>query len=302
MKHPMLTHKNISGFTLIELSIVLVIVGMLIGLGVNMIGPLTNYAKVRKTQEIMDADLQAVISWASANARLPQLAEFRTSVASNQNDGWGQPFAFITDFDLTTTATKNAICGRNSTFLNISTIDPKVMVRNVALVLLSHADNTDFSSKLNAGPVTSASSTATGTFQTISATGPNADLIRWVTLDELRSRIGCQGAQLKIVNNELPFGNYSAPYSATIVPDGGTGSFEWQIKKRVTDQMPIGMLLQGAVLTFTNTSTTSWVPAETLNISGALRPQGSYNFTVKVRDSNANSATKIFVLTINPKN
>lgn len=298
----MLTHKNISGFTLIELSIVLVIVGMLIGLGVNMIGPLTNFAKVRKTQEIMDADLQAVISWASSNARLPQLAEFRTSVASNQNDGWGQPFAFITDFDLTTTATKNAICGRNSTFLNISTIDPKVMVRNVALVLLSHADNTDFSSKLNAGPITSASSTATGTFQTISATGPNADLIRWVTLDELRSRIGCQGAQLKIVNNEVPFGNYSAPYSATIVPDGGTGSFEWQIKKRVTDQMPIGMLLQGAVLTFTNTSTTSWVPAETLNISGALRPQGSYNFTVKVRDSNANSATKIFVLTINPKN
>lgn len=302
MKCPALTHKNISGFTLIELSIVLVIVGMLIGLGANMIGPLTNFAKVRKTHETMDADIQAVISWASSNTRLPQLTEFRSSVASNQNDGWGQPFAFISDFDLTATATKNSICGRNSTFLNISTIDPKVTVRNVAFALLSHADNTGFSSKLNGSLITSASSTAAGTFQTISATGPNADLIRWVTLDELRSKIGCQGAQLKIVNNELPFGNYSAPYSATIVPDGGTGSFEWQIKKGVTDKMPMGMLLQGAMLTFANTSTTSWVPAETLNISGALRPQGSYNFIVKVRDGNANSATKIFVLTINPKN
>jgi prepilin-type N-terminal cleavage/methylation domain-containing protein len=302
MKCPTLTRKNISGFTLIELSIVLVIVGMLIGLGANMIGPLTNYAKVRKTHEIMDADIQAVISWASSNTRLPLLTEFRTSVASNQNDGWGQPFAFIADFDLTATATKNAICGRNSTFLNISTIDPKVMVRNVAFALLSHADNTGFSSKLNASLITSASSTAAGALQTISATGPNADLIRWVTLDELRSKIGCQGAQLKIVNNELPFGNYSAPYSATIVPDGGTGSFEWRIKKGVTATMPIGMLLQGAMLTFANTSTTSWVPADTLNISGAPHPQGSYNFTVTVRDSNANSASKIFVLTINPKN
>ena len=296
----MLTRKNISGFTLIELSIVLVIVGMLIGLGVNMIAPLTNYAKVRQTREIMDADIQAVISWASSNTRLPQLTEFTNSVASNQNDGWGQPFAYISDFNLSATATQNAICGRSSTFLNISTIDPKVTVRNVAFALLSHADNTGFSSKLNANPITSASSTSAGTSQTISATGPNADLIRWVTLDELRSKIGCQGAQLKIVNNELPFENYSEPYSATIVPDGGTGSFMWQIKKGVTATMPIGMQLQGAMLTFANTSTTSLIPANTLNISGALRPQGSYNFTVIVRDSNANIASKIFVLTINP--
>jgi prepilin-type N-terminal cleavage/methylation domain-containing protein len=297
----MLTRKNISGFTLIELSIVLVIVGMLIGLGVNMIAPLTNYAKVRQTREIMDADIQAVISWASSNTRLPQLTEFTTAVASNQNDGWGQPFAYISDFNLAT-ATQNAICGRSSTFLNISTIDPKATVRNVAFALLSHADNTGFSSKLNADLITSASSTAAGTIQTISATGPNADLIRWVTLNELRSKIGCPGAPLKIVNNELPFENYSAPYSATIVPDGGTGSFQWQIKKGVTDTMPIGMLLQGAMLTFANTSTTSLITANTLNISGALRPQGSYNFTVIVRDSNLNSASKIFVLTINPKN
>jgi len=300
MKCTMLTRKNISGFTLIELSIVLVIVGMLIGLGVNMIAPLTNYAKVRQTREIMDADIQAVISWASSNTRLPQLTEFTNSVASNQNDGWGQPFAYISDFNLSATATQNAICGRSSTFLNISTIDPKVTVRNVAFALLSHADNTGFSSKLNANPITSASSTSAGTSQTISATGPNADLIRWVTLDELRSKIGCQGAQLKIVNNELPFENYSEPYSATIVPDGGTGSFMWQIKKGVTATMPIGMQLQGAMLTFANTSTTSLIPANTLNISGALRPQGSYNFTVIVRDSNANIASKIFVLTINP--
>jgi prepilin-type N-terminal cleavage/methylation domain-containing protein len=297
----MLTRKNISGFTLIELSIVLVIVGMLIGLGVNMIAPLTNYAKVRETRGIMDADIQAVISWASSNARLPQLTEFGTAVASNQNDGWGQPFAYISDFNLSATATQNTICGSNSTFLNISTIDPKVMVRNVAFALLSHADNTSFSSKLNGNLITSASSTATGISQTISATGPNADLIRWVTLNELRSKIGCPGPQLKIVNNELPFENYSEPYSATIVPDGGTGSFMWQIKKG-TGTMPAGMLLQGALLTFANTSTTSLIPANTLNISGALRPQGSYNFTVIVRDSNANIASKIFVLTINPEN
>jgi len=296
---------NHNGFTLVELSIVLVVVGLLVALGGGMIGPLTNYIKVRETRELQDSALQSVVSWASSRNAIPTGSGFSTAAKSPQ-DAWGRNFVYRYYSSLSSSIpTRDTICGLKSTSLTLQTTDPSATMPNVAFVILSGAENATLKSTLNSTAIT-ASGGATGT---ITVTGPNSDLIRWVTLDELRSKIGCQGAPLKIVNNELPFGNYSTLYSATVLADGGSssGNYQWRIK---TASFPVG--IQSAFLNsstntvralpFVNSSSTAWSKsAATMSLNGYPKAPGSYLLSISVRDTIGNSSSKPFVLTVNPR-
>ncbi len=297
----MLTLENNNGFSLVELSIVLVIIGMLISLGMNMIGPLTAIVKVRETRDMMDADLQAITSWAASRNTIPNADDtgFKT-VAKSPLDAWGRNLIYLYDPNLySASSTKDTICGRSSTPLTLETTDNGTItttVSNVAFAILSDADNATLKSTLNGTNITTSGAATTGsTPATISVKGPSGYLVRWVTLDELRSKIGCQGAALKIVNNELPYGNYSTSYSATIVADGGSGSanYQWRIK---SSKFP-----NGIIPTFANISTTDWITTSSLNLSGYPKLQGSYYFSIFVRDNSGNDSSKVFVLTVNPR-
>lgn len=290
-----------NGFTLIELSVVLAVVGLLVALGGGLIGPLTTFIKVRETRELQDSDVQSVISWASSRNAIPGSAGFATAVKSPQ-DAWGRNFVYRYYSSLSSSPpTKDTICGLRSTSLTLQTTDPPALMTNVAFVILSGAENATLKSTLNSSAIT-ASGGATGT---ITVAGPNGDLVRWVTLDELRSKIGCQGAPLKIVNNELPFGNYSTLYSATVMADGGSGSgnYQWRVK---TGSLATGipaMFVNGSTpLPFINSSSTAWsAPATTMNLQDYPRTPGSYLLSISVRDTIGNSSSKPFVLTVNPR-
>lgn len=287
-----------NGFTLVELAIVLVVIGMLVAFGGSMIAPLTTFVKVRETRDMQDSAVQSVISWASSNNTIPNETTFMT-VAKSPLDAWGQNLIYLYDSNLhSATPTKDTICGRRSTDLKLFTN----YSNSIAFAVISRADNPAFKSTLNgtlnSNPINSVITTSGAATGTITATGTNSDLVRWVTLDELRSKIGCLGAPLKIVNNELPFGSYSSNYSASIIADGGSGSgdYQWRIKK---GSFPAG--INATALPFQNLSTTDWTPASTMIIDGYPKLPGSYYFSVFVRDNIGNTSSKAFVLTVNPR-
>jgi len=314
-----------SGFTLIELAIVLVIVGLLVGIGSGMVGVLTSAIKVRETRDSLDANMQAIASWASANNKLPDATVTGfVAVAKSPQDSWGRDFLYFYDVSLNTAPiTKDTICGRRSTNLTVHTTDPVATINNVAFVVLSEADDAAVQTTLTATttPVVAATFNGVPSGPSIakgsrgSATGTinidpnNSDLVRWVTLDELRSKVGCQGAPLKIVNNELPFGNFSTQYAAggaVVTPDGGTGGYQWRVKSKL---MPRGISFTPSMSTsvingysqFTNLSTSAWSTiSNNLTIGGLPRPSGSYSLTIQVKDGSDNIASKPFVMTINP--
>ena len=64
------------GFTLIELAIVLVIVGLLLGMGAGMVGTLTKRAKLYENRNIIDAAVESLISYSASNNDLPDVATF----------------------------------------------------------------------------------------------------------------------------------------------------------------------------------------------------------------------------------
>lgn len=314
------------GFTLVEMALVLVVVGIVIGIGAGMIGPLMSLSKTRDTKEMIGATIESVNSWAASNNTLPNAAGF-TAVAKSPNDAWGRTFIYLFDNTLYSgTPTKDTICGRKTTAISIinNGVSPAVTINNVAYLIVSFGDDAQINTTATDGPIT-ISRTASGAV----TLDPNiSDIVRWVTLDELRSKIGCQGAQLKIGNNELPPGTVSAQYpNATagsvlsIVTDGGAtpGTLRWCIEAPSATPLPTGLAfnpsLAGAIRVAPNTCNAAnplpeanWIASPTLSISGipAANSQGAYTFIVYARDNNDtagtndNIASKAFVLTINP--
>jgi prepilin-type N-terminal cleavage/methylation domain-containing protein len=338
----MKTNSYDRGMTLVEIAIVLVIIGIVIGLGTALVGPLTKRAKINDTKEIVNADVESVISFAASNRRLPVPTgtEFTNNVR-NPNDAWTKPLYYIVDTNLTTipAGTSDAICGRKTTTYTIcrdAACTAATNIQNVAFIVASGAENFNLQTGILTGGVCPAGQTCVRVYNvdtagiddcTTAVNCPNYpaallinrpeaydDIVKWVNLDELRTKVGCQGAQLKIINNELPSGSVTALYGAIVYGDGGIpygvgGSYRWCIQT-TTGILPTGFTATPNVV---NTNCLglaegTWGQANNLQFSklAGTGAAGSYNFSVFVRDNNDTAGTndnitqKSFVLTINP--
>ncbi len=327
------------GFTLVELAVSMVVIGILLGLGMSMVGPLMTTIKVRESKENLGAAVESINSWASGNNRLPDSTLLPTVVRSSQ-DAWGRDFIYVYVENLAPgTATKDTICGRRSTLLKlVDTNISATAIDNVAFLVFSKGDDDDSKTFFTSGTLTPVSGplnvgdkikknaylplTATGT--TTITTDSSLDLVRWVTIDELRTKIGCQGAQLKILNNELPPGNVGNPYSVNIYADGGvkfpttpvnTEIYEWCWTSTTTatlSDLTFNCVHQSTSTTLAKSAdacsltTGTWQRCSSLTLSSSVPlsglnpPSGSYDISLSLRDSDGNITSKTFVLTINP--
>ena len=318
------------GFTIVELAIVFVLVGILIALGIRMIGPLSKQAKVRETQGIIDANLESLAGYAAANRRLPTTGAQFTEAVQKPSDSWGNPFYYIVDASLTGTA--DAICGRRPTTLTVrncrdDTCSDFTNIPNVAFIVLSSGAN--FNNQTAATQSVTATTTITVYEAGLVADNyagdvggvrpePYDDIVKWVTVDELRTKIGCVGQQLRILNNELPAGSVTgSDYGATVyggggVPYGSGGKYRWCLQTatgNLAADLP-GFSVTPNTLNADCQSLAegSWGQADDLQMvklagSGS---SGSYNITVFLRDNadtsgvNDNIAHRSFVITIHP--
>ncbi len=63
--------KQEQGFTLVELAVVFVVIGLLVGMGVSLIGPLTRRAKRAETKERVKEMKEAIIGYALTKKEMP---------------------------------------------------------------------------------------------------------------------------------------------------------------------------------------------------------------------------------------
>jgi prepilin-type N-terminal cleavage/methylation domain-containing protein len=312
------------GFTLVEMAIVMVLVGILVGIGASMIGPLTKRAKMTETKEIVNAAVESIVSFGSSSKRLPTLAEFPTKVR-NPNDAWTKPLLYIFDANLTVIpgGAAEAICVRKSTGYTVcrdAACTPATNIPNVAFVVVSGAENYNIQTGTLAGGVCPAGQTCVRVYATDTPNIDNYptdfnrpenydDIVKWATLDELKAKVWCQGAPLKIVNNELPSGRVGTLYSASVYPDGGipfagVATFRWCVQST----LPAGITATPNVISANcaGLAEASWGLRASLQLSGTPTAPGSYPMTIFARDNNDatgtndNIAQKAFVLTINP--
>ena len=307
--------KNNKGFSIIELSIVLALMGILISFGTGMIAPLTKRVKYTETKEVVNAAVESIISLASANNRIPTTTEFQ-SIARTPKDAWKKDLYYIPDVNLDDLSA-GGICGRKTTGITVRICTNAQCtsyndISNVAFVIISGSENYNVQTNNVSGRVTVYE---TGTINidnyTTDMNRPETydDLIKWITLDERRAKTGCQGSQLKIINNELPYGFQNSQYIATVfadsgVPFGSGGKYKWCRQ----ENSPTGLTFSPSTLSSNalGLAENLWGQADSITISGTPTAFGNFTLTVFVRDdndtsgSNDNITQKTLVLTINP--
>ena len=311
----------------------MIIIGLLVGFGAALVGPLTERSKRMATTEMVQAAVESIVGFASSEKRLPQwgdntvdttLDEF-CEVVTRRTDKAGKPLYYFFDNRLTAI---DSICGRKTTNItvcrNAACTD---RIPNVAFVVVSGA--LDYNPQT--GIVTAgcpAGQTCIGVYEpgtgaidncTNGANCPNYDgavarinrpegyddIVEYVTLGELRTKVGCQGAPLKILNNDLPSAKIGTFYSATIYAEGGVpfgagGDYRWCVEignRSAGAGLPGGLTITPGFIRYPDDAAptqcidqaeTAWSTfgGNTLTITDPPNETGTFLLTINVRDDN----------------
>ena len=290
--------KGSKGLTLIEVAIVLVILGLLIGLGAGLISMLTKRAKIIESRETVDAAGEALISYAAGNKCLTD--NLTQANVRKTLDSWNQPLFLRVAPELLPgqCSTSNAtICDRKSTGLRViicndAACTSNQTISNVAFVVASKGPNYNLQIMNGTNEVKVYApglqvDSYSGTYEGVP--DPNRmeefdDIVKWVTLDELRTKMGCPGAQLRIITTELPLAYQNQSYSATIYAEGGVKPLNWS-----------SPIIPPWLSCSSDSSSTAYY------CSGTPSCPGSYTLTVQVKDnSTISNATRSYTINVQP--
>lgn len=318
--------KEKKGFTIVEMAVVVVVVGLLLAIGFKLISPFTERIKRSKTNQIIDAAVASVTGFAQTYGRLPTTAEF-AGVVKNSQDVWGRGLIYRADPRL---LTEGSICsqGTTGTTVNIC-VDaacavPSDTAQNTAFFILSGGANMNIQTLVDV-------SSASATIDTYPLELPNIDddtsdmnraesykdISKWMVLPELRLKLGCAGPPLKILDTPLPSGLEERGYEADIFATGGVpwadaagpppagdddtaDDYEWC----VTSALPPGLTYQCngtlAVSAICTISSGTWQRCSYIHITGIPTAGGSYNLHVYAKDEVDNFDDQSFALAITP--
>lgn len=319
--------KN-KGFSLVELAIVIVVIGLVIAMGMKLLTPVVERTKRTGTNETLDAAVAAVIGYAEVNNKLPLVGdgipdstydEF-VEVVRNSKDVWGNDLIYRPDSNLTL---DGSVCGRSDAAITIrkclnaacTSIDSTT--EDVAFVIVSSGPNmniqTDTTAVLpatfdiyNQGLV-NIDDYAAG----LNRPEPYSDIVRWVVLPELRVRAGCFGSPLKLLTLEIPSGFVLTSYSAEIFADegvaftdGGDADSDPDYQWCVTSAAPGGLAYEcnGALAASASCSIDpaagTWQQCTSLEISGDPTANGAFSLPVYVKDNAGNITNRTYGMSI----
>lgn len=220
--------KN-QGFTLIELAIVLIVIGLLIGLGASLIGPLTKRAKVTETREAVKQAKEAVLGYVVKNGYLPSTLE---EAGARKLDAWARDIQYFKASEIVS----GDICGKNTTSIQINectntNCSVYLTKSNIAFIIYSTGEDGN-------GSCTGTSSPFYVREQgmpynppcSYTLTNPQYnydDIVAYVSLDEIRALRGCPQPLTIVSPTVLPEGQEDSFYSYSLQAIGGKPPYTW---------------------------------------------------------------------------
>jgi prepilin-type N-terminal cleavage/methylation domain-containing protein len=220
------------GFTLVELSIVLIIMGLLTGGAFQLLKVMNEKARATEAKNTLEAAKQAVMGFVLNSNRLPTQLEF-----TNMNLlGTGNtPIFYNSD---NARQVNNGLCGVTTTPLNTTDANA-VNTQNIGFVLAVAGENMIIQTSRVGNNVTFP------LWNTLVGGRGYDDFHTQVTLADLQTAVKCE--PLKIINPTIHDGILGQPYSVTFVASGGDGNYAYA---RTGGAFPAGFnLTPGGVLT-----------------------------------------------------
>lgn len=281
------------GFTLVELAIVLVIIGLLIGAGAGLMNVLVKRAKYNESKEIINAVAEAITSQVASSGLLPDSSGFN-SVAPSKKDSYGKDLVYVYD----TTLPSSNICGVSSSSISVEVCPdagcstPTQTVNNVAFLIISSGHNKNIQT----------STSTTSTIRVYTYGVPNIDdntsdmnrpeeyddIVKWVTVDELKSARKCEGLVITSPTT-LPPAEEDAGYSYKLEASGGVPPYSWSGSIGSGLSLASNGVISGVANT--NTGSTGVVSGCSSNIS----------FTATVSDSAGQTRNQTFNIPVNAR-
>jgi len=242
------------GFTLIEIAIVLVIVGLLVGFGASIIGPMQKRARRNEASQAVAAAKESLIGFAaSIRNRLPvwgdntpdTTSDEFCEVVSSKSDPWGKPLYYVFDNNLSMAVLSNDLCTRNTTNITVrecadAACGTYTDTPNVAFLIISGGPNYNNQTRNNqavaAAVTVNVYPPEVGPVDNYNGDGnraePYDDIVTWVTLFDLKTKIACPNKTAEtlvrlqadrdtltgdaVLNTRLArWGNNAADYSPT---------------------------------------------------------------------------------------
>jgi len=211
-----------SAFTLVELAIVLVIIGLLVGGSFKVLKIMRDRAQISRAQDDVKVAKEAVIGNTIQNSNtLPSVTFFNQNL-SPVKDNQHQLF-YADDINLESIN----ICSLATT--NLTVVTPSHTINDVAFVVASESSNHNMqTAKKDDGGGNFSVHTYKYETKVDDNTSPvnivdyYDDIVDWVTLAQLQQEAKCSDNLLRIVNTSLPSTDVdsSTSYQATIVIDG----------------------------------------------------------------------------------
>ncbi|WP_130472448.1 hypothetical protein [Candidatus Magnetaquicoccus inordinatus] len=296
MKKGSIAYSHAGGFSIIELSIVMIIIGLIISGGISVFGPSMRQALKNKNEVVVQDAVKALVGYAGAQKLLPTTL---SGVARSLLDA--QQNALLYAYDNNFIENGN-VCNRDATNLSVQVLkaDGSVnfTVNNVAFVIWSKGYDGVTAPAKTSEAITAA---ATYTVPIYSETTGNVqdDLVGWATISELKAAAGCGGNSLKILADALPVGRVGPSLYGAVqfTPEGGVAPYSWCVEfpattisnnmtfKGITDVTPVNLFGDCAK------PTSVYISGNTLALSGNTPfdtndQGGPYDFIVFLKDSN----------------
>lgn len=212
-------------FTLVELSIVLVIIGLLVGGSFKIMKMMRERAKVQEAKDSVLSAKNAVLGYVMTYPNLPSGNEFQNDLSPIKNNQ--HPIFYVADTNLS--IIDNDVCTYNTTSLKVidNGVTPARTINDVAFVVVHEGADYNMQTALNGsnevhiyGAVNQVDDNTTP----VDIVDFYDDVVEWVTLAELQQNVDCSQNRLVIINDyALPRDiNSSSNYiGANIYADGG---------------------------------------------------------------------------------
>ncbi len=268
------------------MAIILVILGLVIGLGVGIMAQFIKWNKRKHSDEAVRSAIEEVVGQAGNGT-------FDITSLSQIKDAYSQDIIRIIAQKLSVTYLQSlnaTICDIKNTELTYHDNNLGTDVTNIAAVAFSK-DSDHTSDTYCNGTRVNSNIECQGAITTDSS----KDIVRYITLPELKQYLNCPGNPLKILNNDLPPAFEKSSYNVSIYAAHGITPYRWCY----TGTLPAGLTVN--TTTCPNYQTLTQITIQGTPISGS---SGSYELRFCVKDSNTPEpyeTCKLFVLQVNPE-